>query len=96
MDKENQFKAQPTPVYPEKMAPKKSTKPLTHAEDIHLWTDDRAQKREAFERERRMKEQLIQEMMAEKAREDEVIRVITVTRVLLLLSWRSKKVLGRF
>ncbi|KAG0235716.1 Protein tpx2 [Mortierella sp. GBA43] len=73
MEKESHhFKAHPRPVYPEKEEPKKSTKPLTQAQTIHLWTDDRARRREEFERERRMKEQLVQEMIAEKAREDEL------------------------
>lgn len=75
MEKENHFKALPVPVYPEQKVPKKSTKPLTHPETIHLRTDDRAQRREEIEQERRVKLQLIQEMRAEKAREDEVIRV---------------------
>ncbi|KAF9938597.1 Protein tpx2, partial [Modicella reniformis] len=72
IEKDHHFKALPLPVYPEMVPPKKSTKPLTHPESFHFWTDDRAQQREVFEQERRRKGQMIQEMMAEKAREDEL------------------------
>ncbi|CAO3570417.1 unnamed protein product [Mortierella alpina] len=72
IEKEHQFKALPLPDYPDMFVPKKSTKPLTHTEPIVLQTDRRAEEREVFEQERRRKEQLLQDMLAEKAREDEL------------------------
>ncbi|KAF9965677.1 Protein tpx2 [Mortierella alpina] len=72
IEKEHQFKALPLPEYPDMFVPKKSTKPLTHTESVVLQTDRRAEEREVFEQERRRKEQLLQDMLAEKAREDEL------------------------
>lgn len=72
IEKEQQFKALPLPHYPDMFVPKKSTKPLTHTEPIVLQTDRRAEEREVYEQERRRKEKLLQDMLAEKAREDEV------------------------
>ncbi|KAG0201848.1 Protein tpx2 [Mortierella sp. GBA30] len=72
IEKEQQFKALPLPVYPELFIPKKSTKPLTHTEAIALQTDKRAEEREVYEQERRRKEELLQDMLAEKARDDEL------------------------
>ncbi|KAF9127516.1 Protein tpx2 [Mortierella sp. 14UC] len=72
IEKEHQFKALPLPSYPEVFVPKKSTRPLTHVEDVHLQTDRRAEEREAFEQERLRKEKIAQDIMAAKAREDEL------------------------
>ncbi|KAF9926479.1 hypothetical protein FBU30_003950 [Linnemannia zychae] len=72
IEKESQFKALPLPTYPEVFVPKKSTKPLTHVEPIHLQTDRRAEEREAFDQERLRKAKIAQELLAAKAREDEL------------------------
>ncbi|KAG0325760.1 hypothetical protein BGZ99_000205 [Dissophora globulifera] len=72
IEKENQFKALPLPTYPDKFVPKKSTKPLTHSVALHLRTDQRAHEREVYEKERQRKEKILQDMLAEKAREDEL------------------------
>ncbi|KAG9324607.1 hypothetical protein KVV02_004101 [Mortierella alpina] len=72
IEKEQQFKALPLPEYPDMFVPMKSTKPLTHTEPVVLQTDRRAEEREVYEQERRRKEQLLQDMLAEKAREDEL------------------------
>ncbi|KAF9427579.1 hypothetical protein BGZ76_002289 [Entomortierella beljakovae] len=71
IEKENKFKALPLPVYPELFVPKKSTKPLTHSLPFHLVTDERAGHWEEIERERQRKHILMQEILAEKAREEE-------------------------
>ncbi|KAG0005849.1 hypothetical protein BGZ79_001042 [Entomortierella chlamydospora] len=72
IEKEQQFKALPLPVYPELFVPKKSTKPLTHTVPVHLWTDKRAEHWDEIEQERKRKEKLFQEALAQKAREDEL------------------------
>ncbi|KAF9962625.1 Protein tpx2 [Mortierella alpina] len=72
IEKEQQFKAIPLPEYPDMFVPKKSTRPLTHSEPVVLQTDRRAEEREIYEQERRRKEKLLQDMLAEKAREDEL------------------------
>lgn len=72
IEKEHQFKALPLPTYPEVFVPKKSNKPLTHVESVHLQTDRRAEEREAYEQERLRKEKIAQVLLAEKAREDEL------------------------
>ncbi|KAF8941430.1 hypothetical protein BGZ47_007381 [Haplosporangium gracile] len=72
IEKEHQFKALPLPTYPEVFVPKKSNRPLTHVEPVHLQTDRRAEEREAYERERLRKEKIAQDLLAEKAREDEL------------------------
>ena len=72
IEKEQPFKALPLPEYPDMFVPKKSTRPLTHSEPVVLQTDRRAEEREIYEQERRRKEKLLQDMLAEKAREDEV------------------------
>ncbi|KAF9163820.1 hypothetical protein DFQ26_002115, partial [Actinomortierella ambigua] len=51
--------------------PQKSTKPLTVAEEVPLRTDRRVEARRAYEQELRQKEKLVQEMLAERAREEE-------------------------
>ncbi|KAG0355451.1 hypothetical protein BGZ54_001148 [Gamsiella multidivaricata] len=72
IEKDHQFKALPLPVYPEKFVPARSTKPLTHTEPPRLRTDDRAHVREVLEQEKQRKGKIMQEMRAEKAREDEL------------------------
>ncbi|KAF9325874.1 Protein tpx2 [Linnemannia elongata] len=72
IEKEHQFKALPLPTYPEVFVPKKSNRPLTHVEPVHLMTDRRAEEREAYEQERLRKEKLAQALLAEQAREDEL------------------------
>ncbi|KAG0243615.1 hypothetical protein BGW41_001826 [Actinomortierella wolfii] len=51
--------------------PQKSTKPLTAPAGVTLHTDRRIEARRTFEQEMRQKQKLVQEMLAEKAREDE-------------------------
>ncbi|KAG0233808.1 hypothetical protein BGW42_007179 [Actinomortierella wolfii] len=51
--------------------PQKSTKPLTAPAGMTMHTDRRIEARRAFEQEMRQKQKLVQEMLAEKAREDE-------------------------
>ncbi|KAG0286833.1 hypothetical protein BGZ96_009123 [Linnemannia gamsii] len=72
IEKEHQFKALPLPTYPEVFVPKKSNRPLTHIETVHLQTDRRAEVREVYEQERLRKEKISQDLLAEKAREDEL------------------------
>ncbi|KAF8979324.1 Protein tpx2, partial [Entomortierella lignicola] len=72
IEKEHQYKALPLPVYPELFVPKKSTKPLTHSVPVHLQTDERAEHWEEIEKERQHKQKLLQDMLAQKAREDEL------------------------
>ncbi|KAI1315666.1 hypothetical protein EDD11_000559 [Mortierella claussenii] len=72
IEKEQQFKALPLPVYPEQFIPRKSTRPVTHTEPVHLRTNQRAEEWEIFEQERRHKQKLLQDMLAEKAHEDEI------------------------
>ncbi|KAF9355521.1 hypothetical protein BGX34_010420 [Mortierella sp. NVP85] len=77
LEKENRTStANSAPVVTGKMILKRSTKNLTHAECMHFRTEDRAHQRELFDRERRLKERLIQEMTDEKAREDEVGSIV--------------------
>jgi hypothetical protein len=80
IEKEQQFKALPLPTYPEVFVPKKSNRPLTHVEPVHLQTDRRAEEREAYEQERIRKEKIAQDLLAEKAREDEVGFIFTVLK----------------
>ncbi|KAG0252936.1 Protein tpx2, partial [Linnemannia exigua] len=72
IEKEHQFKALPLPSYPEVFVPKKSTRPLTHVEPVHLQTDRRAEEREVYEQERLRKEKIAQDIQAAKDREDEL------------------------
>ncbi|KAF9343670.1 hypothetical protein BGX26_005381 [Mortierella sp. AD094] len=72
IEKEHQFKALPLPVYPELFVPKKSAKPLTQTVPVHLRTDERAEHWDEIEHERQRKEKLLQDMLAQKAREDEL------------------------
>ncbi|KAF9370533.1 hypothetical protein CPB97_002673 [Podila verticillata] len=72
IEREHQFKALPLPNYPEVFVPKKSTKPLTHTEPPALTADRRIEERHAFDDARRHKEKMLEDMRAEKAREDEL------------------------
>ncbi|KAG0263021.1 Protein tpx2 [Mortierella polycephala] len=72
IEKEQQFKALPLPVYPERLIPKKSTRPVTLPASITLQTDRRAGERELFDQEKQRKEKLLEDMRAEKMREDEM------------------------
>ncbi|KAF9184112.1 Protein tpx2 [Haplosporangium sp. Z 767] len=72
IEKGQQFKALPLPVYPERFIPKKSTRPVTLPVSIALQTDRRAGERELFDQEKQRKEKLLEDMRAEKAREDEL------------------------
>ncbi|KAI9234350.1 MAG: hypothetical protein BYD32DRAFT_90299 [Podila humilis] len=72
IEREHQFKALPLPNYPEVFVPKKSTKPLTHTEPPVLTADRRIEERHAFDDARRHKEKMLEDMRAEKAREDEL------------------------
>ncbi|KAF9154349.1 hypothetical protein DFQ26_000258 [Actinomortierella ambigua] len=51
--------------------PQKSTKPSTVAEEVPLRTKGRVEAQRAYEQELRQKEKLVQEMLAERAREEE-------------------------
>ncbi|KAG0021233.1 hypothetical protein BGZ81_009030 [Podila clonocystis] len=72
IEREHQFKALPLPKYPEVFVPKKSTKPLTHTEPPALTADRRIEERHLFDDARRHKEKMLEDMRAEKAREDEL------------------------
>ncbi|KAK3809435.1 MAG: hypothetical protein J3Q66DRAFT_353847 [Benniella sp.] len=73
LEKENRAStADSAPVVTGKTILKRSTKTVTHAECMHFRTEDRARQRQLVDRERRLKERLIQEMTDEKAREDEL------------------------
>jgi hypothetical protein len=82
IEKDQQFKALPLPSYPEVFVPKKSTRPLTLVEDVHLQTDRRAEEREIFEQESLRKDKIAQDIMAAKAREDEVCLLFIVIHLL--------------
>ncbi|KAG0205923.1 hypothetical protein BGX28_002565 [Mortierella sp. GBA30] len=77
IEREQQFKALPLPVYSDLFIPTKSSRPLTRPEPVVLQTDRRTKERHVVEREktkdrnRNYKEKVLQDVRAQKAREDE-------------------------
>ncbi|KAG0046857.1 hypothetical protein BGZ83_007986 [Gryganskiella cystojenkinii] len=72
IDREHAFKALPLPTYPDLFIPNKSTRPLTRPEDVVFHTDKRLEERRTLDAERQYKDQILQEMRAQEAREQEL------------------------